>query len=52
MTERKPNLMECNTCKKVADFKDEYKPDTLFHKCDGASSKRIGAWKKYTKKDK
>ncbi len=47
MMDRKPNWLKCDVCGMVGDFKDKYKPDTLFHKCDGRSSKRIGIWRKH-----
>ena len=51
MSERKPNMMECNQCHVVEDFKDKYKPDTLFHKCNGVGSEQMGTWRKYGKRD-
>ena len=47
MDDRVPNLMECDECGKVGDFKDQYKPDTLFHLCDGKHVDKMGIWRRY-----
>ena len=44
---RKRNIMVCDECGKVKDFKDKYKPDTLFHRCDdGKEHTKFGIWRK------
>ena len=47
---RKPNLMKCDVCGNVADFKDEYKPDTLFHSHDDKTL-TMGIWRRYKNSD-
>lgn len=38
------NYMCCDACLKVANFKEKYQPDTLFHCCEGKEAK--GTWRK------